>query len=327
MPVAPTTLVFSSGGIRGLAHVGAIQVLGSVGWVGNNVRTIVGTSAGAIMGMLLALRYTPDEIVHLARKWDYSTLSEFGIYPSRLLSLHRTLGLVNSAQSPLCKFIQTVVQNSRVARGDKDLTLGTLHQRTGTELVVCATDTWTSLPVYFGPMTHPDMAVATAVRASCNIPFYFTPVDGRYVDGALVDHYPFSWTNAPVGRIIGVVIVDEDTEDDDEFETPKSTPRPANSIWDYVRRLVRSVESNGTRRFLSSADVEERSIVVRCARGVGAYSRREEYLDAGVRAARAFVARQRALKSTARIGPTARNDITRVLRIHNNLTRKDVIKK
>lgn len=309
MPIAPTTLVLSSGGVRGVAHAGALQVLATMGWIGPAIQTVVGTSAGALVGMLVALRYTPDEVVRLVREYDFSTLCDAGVrmYPSNLLRLPRAFGAVDSAHAPLGAFVTTIVENSRVAGGDAGLSLGALHQRTGCALIVCATDTWTSRPVYFGPESHPDMPIVEAVRASCNIPFYFTPVDGRYVDGALVDHYPFARATDPVGQIVGVVIVDA------EEDTSPVDPTPSKSLGDYVRRLVRAVETTGTQRTLADTDVEERSIVVRCARGMGEYVRREEYLEAGARAARAFVARQRALKVTARIGPTARDDITRVL--------------
>tara|TARA_B110000008_G_scaffold274277_1_gene309808 strand:- start:693 stop:1652 length:960 start_codon:yes stop_codon:yes gene_type:complete len=307
MPAIPTTLVLSSGGIRGVAHVGVLQALAQAGWIGSKVHTVIGTSAGALVGMLLVLQYTPDEIARLVREYDFSGLSgDVGMYPSHLLRVPRSFGAVDSKHAPLGVFVRTVVQKSRVAKGDTDLTLGTLKQRTSCALVVCATDTWTSNPVYFGPGTHPEMPVATAVITSCNIPFYFTPVQGRYVDGALVDHYPFKMATDPLGHVIGIVIVDDADQVDDDV-------RGADSLVEYVRRLVRVVETSGTKRTLADTDIADRTIVVRCPRGVGAFERREEYLEAGACAARAFIERQNALRSCARITPGARAKIARVL--------------
>src|SRR5689334_10746214 len=52
-------LVLSSGGVRGLAHVGVLQALEEQGI---EVDMIVGTEWGALVGGLYAAGLTPDEI-------------------------------------------------------------------------------------------------------------------------------------------------------------------------------------------------------------------------------------------------------------------------
>jgi hypothetical protein len=55
---------------------------------------------------------------------------------------------------------------------------------------VVATDLSTSDLIVWGTRKTPKEEVARAVRASCSIPFYYQPVDGRYVDGGLLSNLP-----------------------------------------------------------------------------------------------------------------------------------------
>ncbi len=63
-PSGPTALVLSGGGAKGLAHIGVLRVLDSLG-----VRPdlVVGTSMGAIIGGLYASGYSAREIDSLSR--------------------------------------------------------------------------------------------------------------------------------------------------------------------------------------------------------------------------------------------------------------------
>ncbi|MGE3527532.1 MAG: patatin-like phospholipase family protein, partial [Gemmatimonadales bacterium] len=65
-PSGPTALVLSGGGAKGLAHIGVLQVLDSLG-----VRPdlVVGTSMGAIVGSLYASGYSAHQIDSLARNF------------------------------------------------------------------------------------------------------------------------------------------------------------------------------------------------------------------------------------------------------------------
>ncbi|MCK4777349.1 MAG: patatin-like phospholipase family protein, partial [Actinomycetia bacterium] len=53
-------LVFEGGAVKGVAYIGAMQVLKSKGILKDIVR-IGGTSAGAINALLFGLNYSPEE--------------------------------------------------------------------------------------------------------------------------------------------------------------------------------------------------------------------------------------------------------------------------
>ena len=248
----PDTLVLSSGGLRGTAHVGAVRVLDRAG-VLRRVRRYVGTSAGAFVCMLLALDYTPGEVERLAREFDVASMLDRGsVAPLEAVArLPTRYGLLCSETGTLARCLRTLVARSRVAGGDPGLTFGELggirggdrrRDRDGTlfrtsapsssmptrtpppDLVVCATDVRTGRAVYFSAAATPDAVVAEAVAASCAVPFVLTPVHGVYADGALVDHYPVGRAAEDSERYVGVLIVDDchgsdaDSDDDEESD-------------------------------------------------------------------------------------------------------------
>ena len=59
-------LALSGGGIRGIAHAGAIKALEE-----NNIKIdiIGGTSSGSMIAVLYAMGYKPDEILNLFKKY------------------------------------------------------------------------------------------------------------------------------------------------------------------------------------------------------------------------------------------------------------------
>src|SRR6476659_1770437 len=78
-PSRPTALVLSGGGAKGLAHIGVLRVLDSLG-----VRPalVVGSSMGAVIGGMYASGYTGREIDSLARALPLASL--FRTYAPRV---------------------------------------------------------------------------------------------------------------------------------------------------------------------------------------------------------------------------------------------------
>ena len=66
-------LVFSGGGMKGLAYCGAVEVLEKFGIL-KNIKRYAGSSAGSIMASLLAIGYTPTELTAEISKIDFSKI-------------------------------------------------------------------------------------------------------------------------------------------------------------------------------------------------------------------------------------------------------------
>jgi NTE family protein len=161
-------LVLSAGAVRGLAHVGVWQVLEDAGFP---VDVVAGTSMGAVVGSFVASGIPAAKMreigsgVTLASGSDYSK--------TRLVSLILRDKLLDSTE------MESVLKD---AIGDR--TFDQLPR----PFACVSMDIRTGEKVIFR-----DGPVATAVRASANLPGIFKPVAYRHrwlVDGGVVDYIP-----------------------------------------------------------------------------------------------------------------------------------------
>lgn len=193
--VAPSkieTLVVSGGGMKGMASLGAVVALKKTGAL-RHVTTVVGTSAGALVAAALVTdRASPRIIQELA-----ASAYKPDIDLSRLLA---SFGIDSGAH--LDRWIAALLGGP--------VTFRDLHLRTGTKLVVCATNLTERKPEYFSVDTAPDMDVSLALRMSCSVPLYFSAVrhgGNLYVDGAVADNFPMHWATdhaRAADRVLGI---------------------------------------------------------------------------------------------------------------------------
>ncbi|MBA3761297.1 MAG: patatin-like phospholipase family protein [Gemmatimonadales bacterium] len=209
-PAARTALVLSGGGAKGLAHIGVLRVLDSLG-----IRPdlVVGSSMGAIIGGMYASGYTGREIDSLARALPMADL--FRTYQPRA---PRSLGLIQ----PLVVWEQGArrftIQSAAVEEAEVNALVNGAMLRGN----LLARGNFDSLPIPFRAVAA-DLAdrmpvvlargdLARAVRASFAIPLVFAPesLDGRILaDGGLAANIPVA-----VARAEGAarVIVSDATE-------------------------------------------------------------------------------------------------------------------
>ena len=206
----PDALVISGGGVKGLAALGAVYALSRRGHL-RGVKTMVGTSAGALVCAALACGKDPVEVLRTlgprAFKSDFDLgglATAFGLDSGR--------GIVDLVDRVL---------------GER-YTFRDVSERHGVKLVVCVTNVTERRPEYLGPDTHPDMDIALALRMSCAVPLYFAAVrleDAMFVDGVLTDNFPCEWALANGCReVLGI-----------KFVTQRG---PVASIDGYVSALV-----------------------------------------------------------------------------------------
>ncbi len=196
-------LVLEGGGVRGFAYIGAFEILDSLGIL-QPIEKIGGTSAGAIQAALLAIGYTPAEIITVAANIPLKEFND-GFVPGSFSRVSKKLGFFKGDK--LNKWIEELIA---AKTGDANITFMQLHQqRTAKhykDLYITGTDlTYRSLRI-FSYESYPDMYIKDAIRISFSIPLYFEPVliddDGKVqqdrqnkklhlmVDGGLLSNYP-----------------------------------------------------------------------------------------------------------------------------------------
>jgi NTE family protein len=191
-------LVFEGGGVKGVAYVGALDVLAERG-VLERIEAVGGASVGSITALLLAVGYSPAEIESVLLGLDFARFKDGTDVVGDLRRLERELGWFEG-QTVRC-FLDCAVAAKLcdpAAGGACRPTFADLRTRVAAggpfrDLRVVATDAAAHESVVFAFETTPDVALADAVRMSMSIPLYFVPPrhDGRLmIDGGVVRNYP-----------------------------------------------------------------------------------------------------------------------------------------
>ncbi|MFX0202520.1 MAG: patatin-like phospholipase family protein [Candidatus Hodarchaeota archaeon] len=186
-------LVFEGGGVKGIAYVGALQVLEEKGIL-SNIARVAGTSAGAINAVLVGLNYTPKETQQILNKMNFEKFmdDDFGIIrdANRLLSeygwykgdyFREWIGKLIGKKTgrPDVTFAQ--VQEQKRQKGFRDM-------------YFMGTNISTHFAEVFSHEHTPRACVADAVRISMSIPLFFASQRSLrgdvYVDGGVLDNYP-----------------------------------------------------------------------------------------------------------------------------------------
>lgn len=209
-------LALGSGGARGYAHIGAIQVLEERGF---EIVSVAGTSMGALVGGLYAA----------------GRLDEYAEWVGGL------------TQRDLFRLLDPSLRAAGAIRGEKilarvsDLLAGAQIEDLDVPFTAVATDLLARKEVWFqrGP-------VDVAIRASIALPGVFTPVmlNGRLLaDGGLMNPVPIAPTAASRADLTVAVSLAGET-DDDVGKTPVSTtsePEPPDEWRDRLRRQAAQV--------------------------------------------------------------------------------------
>lgn len=192
MLIPPRRIVLSGGGIRALAHLGALEILEKKGLL-KAVKEYVGVSAGAFVGFSLVIGYTILELKLLCSAFDFSLLRNLD--PEAALEFPTSFGFDNGEN--LMKLLQSLL---RIKKLSPSLTFGewkALHPE-GPFLRCFATDLYTTSPREFSSEKTPTVTLLDALRATMSLPAYFTPVKdpitgNLLVDGGILHNFPLAF--------------------------------------------------------------------------------------------------------------------------------------
>ncbi len=154
-------LALSGGAVLGVAHLGVIKVLEE-----NQIPIdlIAGTSAGSLVGALLAAGYTSDQMFQLVKSLTWGKISKVTI---------PKMGLLNSKL--LERFVETKLGRIAIPELPRPYAAVAVDLTAGKQVV------------------FRDGPVSEAVRASCTIPGVFSPLirgDQVLVDGGVLNFIP-----------------------------------------------------------------------------------------------------------------------------------------
>lgn len=237
-----TKLILSGGGVKGIAHLGALQALQDQGIL-QNIDTYAGTSIGAVIGALLIIGYQPNEIFKVVDMLDLKKVK--GILFGNLLKL---LGLDDGNK------MQIVIKKLFAGKNiDPEITFLELYERTNKTLFITAVCLNDKKTYYFSHITNPNMPVTLAIRMSISIPIYFVPVTYKgklFIDGGCIDNYPIHLFNDCLDSVIGIYL----SQNQDNVTN-------INNIEDYLINIIDCLFEGVT--YNSLKGYEEYSIKIR----------------------------------------------------------------
>lgn len=207
-------LVFEGGGVKGIAYIGAIEILGAAGIL-DQIEKVAGASAGAATALMVSFKLPIAETLRIINTLDYSKVPGSAASTNNPLvpdflekytdelkdDMGGILRLINNygwhSSSYLYSWLQETIAGQ--CEGNGRATFADFQQRGFRDLHVVTTNVSQQKPVIFCAKDTPNVAVADAVRMSMSIPLYFESMafDGQnfgsgdqYADGGTILNYP-----------------------------------------------------------------------------------------------------------------------------------------
>lgn len=209
-----SSIVISGGAAKVLSVIGILRYLEEKDSV-KHIKNIVGTSAGSLLSLFIALGYNSYEIENfLTKVFANDEITRLDV--EQIFKCIDTYG-INSGK--IINNITSAVIYNKMKK--KDVTFIELAKHTGKNLIVCVANLTKEKSEYYSVDSVPNMSIVTAIRASCSLPFVFTPcfVDNDIiVDGGLYDPFPIGYFKDHMLKdILGINILCKNYQNTDTF--------------------------------------------------------------------------------------------------------------
>lgn len=250
--IPPYRVCMSGGGIKGLAHIGALEVLHERGLL-VAVKEYIGISAGALCALCLCVGCTLSELRMIAELLDFGTLR--ALDPETMLRFPEDYGLDTGEN--LLRFLGAILRAKNLPA---DITFAGLAARgCGPALRVYATDLASCQVLELSARASPTMEVRQGLFASMCIPFYFRPVrhpetGHLLVDGGVVCHSPMKFL-APEERDTALSIT---------FSDEHKPVEEITNFYEFLRQLYYALDYQYNEELTSS--FQDRVVFLRCGR-------------------------------------------------------------
>lgn len=241
-----TSMVIAGGAMKSMSAIGCAQYLEETNLL-QFIRNFLGTSAGSVVSLFLVLGYSPNEMEQFLMTYlhrnDIATLD-----------INEAFNLIDSLGLNKGKSIELFVSQMLLGKlGLEDATFLDLAKHTGRNLIVCVTNLTRNVTEFWSVDTMPNMSVIKAIRASCAIPFVFTPIfynNCIFVDGGVLDNFPITYfANTTLGDVIGFNILSRVRKNENNTKA---------SFVDYVS-LVSSTIMN---KLMAAHDVDDEKMLI-----------------------------------------------------------------
>ena len=188
--------IIAGGELKGFIMLGTLQYFYD-NYNCTKINKYVGTSIGSIISYLLAIGYTPIEIVvQVCTSRILDKFKEFDY-----MSLTSCEGAFN--WSIVNEYLETLT----IQKIGKLITLHELYNEFGKHVTFVTTNYTKQETEYISVDNHPNMSCLVAVRMSSNIPVLFQNfkyLDCFYLDGAISNNFPINKIDKDDKKVLAI---------------------------------------------------------------------------------------------------------------------------
>ena len=183
-------LVISGGGPIMIQILGAIQHLEKNNFLEmKNIKSIYGTSAGAIVAILICLKYDWETINDyiIKRPWQ----DVFPVKVQNIFDAYTKKGIFDIKTIEKC--FKPLLDAKDISM---DINLLDFYKLSNIEIHMFSFEINEYKVQDISYITHPNLSLLTAVQMTCGLPVLVTPVcidDKCYIDGGLACNYPLNY--------------------------------------------------------------------------------------------------------------------------------------
>jgi NTE family protein len=173
-------IILSGGAIKGFSILGSLQYLHEHQLI-NNVDKYVGTSVGSAILYLLAIGYTPIEIIVKILTSQFMKKMQLNIF-----SLTQGYGAYD------WNVIDDFIKNLTLDKIGRFISLNELYQDFNKEITFVTYNYSMNRTEYLSRHNHPNLQCLTAIRMSCNLPIIFSQfkyLNCYYLDGGMTNNF------------------------------------------------------------------------------------------------------------------------------------------
>ena len=279
MFIPPYRISLSGGGIKGFAHIGALEVLKEHGLL-SAVKEYIGISAGALCALCICIGCSFAEIRNIILRLNFGSIRD--IDPAIILNFPDTFGMDSGAN--LEKLLTALLRGKGL---DATITFKELAARRGGALRIFATNINLCVAQEFSAIKTPDTEVRFAVQASMSVPIYFTPLKEPrtghlFLDGGIMCPSPIKYLSYEESlHTLAISFGDSD----------KRT-KSINNLYEFIHQLYYSIDYEQSVNL--KRQWQQNTIIINCGKinmidfEAGAEAK-EAIMEAGRRAAASFL--------------------------------------
>jgi len=286
-------LVIPGGGPTGIKALGALQYLEQHGyWNINDIETIYATSAGAIISVLLCLKFDWDTINDyiIKRPWN----DAFQVSVNQIFEAYSKKGLFDKNIAEI--FYKPFFKAKDISM---DITMKEFYELSNIEIHLFSLDINSFNLEDISYITHPDLQLLTAVQMSSAIPVLISPVcidDKCYVDGGVICNYPINQCISRAENIDEIFgLRNQYTKKDENIVKNGSTI--LEYVMNFISRLVNSVASKFEEKEIPNEVIYDADLMTlaNIQLALSSKEERQRLIDFGIESGKTFLLEKRFL--------------------------------